>query len=393
MQREEFERIVGRKDLPSYKWNPVQLDSKLKPDLLSFSVADMEYPIPDFIQRAMDSVTNHGVLGYEYFSDELREAVGDWFYEQKGVKLFNNQISFGPNLLNSLVLLLEVLTEPGEGVIIQTPVYYPYRNVIRSLGLEVVENKLLREGDKYQIDFDDLRQKASRQEVKVLLISNPHNPIGRVWTKKELEEIVEICSRNGIYLISDEIFSDIVFGPTPFYSSANIIGPEFQDIVTLYSAGKSFNLSGNTHGITIFHDELLKKMYEDLLNKFHLGRPNVYAQEAMLAAFQYGKLWLGNLLEYLQGNVEFISDYLRKNNLPIGFTPPQGGYLAWLDFSHWGFKGKQLETLLHDHSLLMEAGRLFSFDYADHARLNFACSQAMLKQGLDRLKNILDTNK
>lgn len=382
-----FDELHDRKNSHSVKWNAQFLDKMFgKGDLLPFWVADMDFRAPEKLISNLRDRAEHGFYGYEFRPDHIKEQITEWCYRRHEWEIDPKNLSFAPSVLNAISVLLELESAPGDGVIIQPPVYYPFEETIVNSHRKPVYNRLVEEKGFYRMDFDNLRECASRDDVKIMIISSPHNPVGRVWSEAELVETATICEENGVLLISDEIHMEFVFDHLFFLTTAQLEEKLRRNTVQLFSAGKTFNLSGNTIGIAHFNDRDLQSRFGSFLTRFHLDGVNVFTTTALETVFTEGEAWFDELLLYIEDNLDYVDNRLKEELPEVKLFRPEGTYLLWLSFSGFGFKGRELEKLLLEKaSLALDPGRWFGEDYASYARLNIGCSRKLLEEAMDRL--------
>lgn len=372
--------------LPLTKSNPKTLRSLFgQADLTPMWVADMEFQIAQPIQEALIQRISHSGFGYEYKPDSFFLAQRKWYLDQYKVDLNQEQILFSPTISTTMAILMETFMDKGDGVIIQPPVFMEFRDTTRKTQRKVIKNPLQLAGNRYEIDFDDLEEKARLANSKILIICNPHNPVGRVWTQEELGEIVRIGKANDMLIISDEIHKDIVLFNHPFTSLLS-----FQDtydkIVVCTSEAKSFNLCGIADAMAIIPNEDIRHAVAKILKKYNLGRTNALTRIALEMAYKEGKGWLDEVLKTIERNVDSIE--LELLNSPIGFVKPEGTYQVWLDFRKVYQNTKEMFVHLTQESrVAMNAGHWFGREGALFMRMNVATTNEKVIHAIRSLKN------
>jgi cystathionine beta-lyase len=386
----DFDKLYNRKDSLSIKWNSDYLEERFgKGDLLPFWVADMDFKAPQVLINNLIERAEHGFYGYEFRPDSIKEKIVDWCLRRHDWEMKKENLSFAPNVLNALSILIELSSESGDGVIIQPPVYYPFEETILNAGRKVIYNRLIEEEKFYRIDFEDLRKAASEKTTKVMIISSPHNPVGRVWTEDELTEMARICYEEDVLLISDEIHMEFIFHHQYFYSTALLEDKLRENTVQLFSAGKTFNLSGNTIGIAHFNNNKLRTEFNQFLQRYHLNSVNVFTTTALETVFTEGESWFDQLLSYLEENLNYVEKRVKEEMPHVKLFKPEGTYLLWLSFAEYDFKGRELEKLLIEKTgLAFDPGRWFGEEYSSYARLNIGCSRELLEEALNRLTDL-----
>ncbi len=379
----DFDRVINRWQTSSVKWDGMVKRYGTR-EATPMWVADMDFQSPPEVIEALKKRAEHGVYGYTVQSEEFNGAIVQWMAKRHGFAIDANWIVHTPGVVAGLSFIVEALTEPGDKVIIQPPVYHPFQHVLQEHGRTIVENQLLFDGEQYTIDFDDLEEKA--KGAKMLILCSPHNPVGRVWTREELTRLGDICLHNGVFVIADEIHSDLIYQPyqhTPFAS----ISEAFADnSITCIAPSKTFNLAGLNTAILLIPNTKLRHRVQSTLGKHHVGGLNVFGATALEAAYKHGANWLDELLVYLKENVAYLTDYLRTHAPQIKVVQPQGTYLVWLDCRELGLEAKELdEFMLKKGKLALNDGRMFGSGGEGFQRMNIGCPRALLKQGLETL--------
>ncbi|MGB1090903.1 MAG: MalY/PatB family protein [Oceanobacter sp.] len=388
--RFDFDTPVNRQGSGCYKW-----DSNPDSDTLPMYVADMDFKTPDLILEALHKRVDHGVFGYTWVKDDYLEAVQSWFSKRYQFELEREWILPSLGIVAGLSALLRELLEPGDGVIVQTPVYHCFFSSIRSADARIVQNPLKLTNDRYQIDFNDLEQKAADASVKVMLLCHPHNPSGRVWTQEELVRIGEICQRNDVLVVSDEIHCDLLFPGETHLPYAKAAAEHLNNSITLQAPGKSFNLAGLQIANIIIPNPKLRSKVRKALHRNEVHSLNPFGIEASIAAYQQGEDWLEALKTYLHGNFKLIESFLAEQLPELKLYPQQATYLAWIDCSATGLNGDQMaKRLLDEGNLRISSGMGFlpETEQENHfIRLNFGCPRATVEEGLKRLKTVLSS--
>ena len=388
-----FDELHDRKKSHSVKWNNEFLDKMFgKGDLLPFWVADMDFLASKTLINNLKERAEHGFYGYEFRPDSIKEKIIEWCFRRHNWEINEKHLSFAPNVLSAISVLIELRSNPGDGVIIQPPVYYPFEETIKSSDRKVVYNRLVEDKGLYRIDFDNLKEIASQEDTKIMVISSPHNPVGRVWTELELTKMAQICLEENVLLISDEIHMEFIFSHQYFHSTALLEEKYIKNIVQLFSAGKTFNLSGNTIGIAHFKDRKLQRDFNKFLHRFHLNGVNVFTTTALETVFSEGETWFNELILYLEDNLKYVEKRI-SNELPhVKLFKPEGTYLLWLSFREYNFKGRELEKILmKEAEVALDPGRWFGEEYCSYARLNIGCSRELLTVAINRIVSVFAT--
>jgi cystathionine beta-lyase len=381
--RYDFDRIVDRRGTSSLKWD--QLGALFGgEDVLPLFVADMDFEAPREVVEAIVARAKHGVYGYTIRTDSYYEAVTGWLERRHGWRIERDWLISSPGVVPALAAAILTFTEPGDGVILQSPVYYPFYDVIRANGRTVVDNPLRIEDGVYRIDFDLLEEQA--KDAKLMLLCSPHNPGGRVWTAEELRRIGDICLRHGVIVVSDEIHHDLVFAPhkhVPFAS----LGPEYAErSVTCIAPSKTFNLAGLHCAAAIVPDDELRRRYMRTA-RFGLSihMDGYFGVTGMEASYRYGEPWLEQLLVYLRGNRDALIAFLKERLPELKVMEPEGTYLAWVDCRAISEDPAELKKLMYEEArVAFSEGSVFGRQGAGWLRINFGCPRAVLIEALER---------
>lgn len=391
MASSQFDTLIDRNVFPTFKWNKKLLSEHFGNDnALPFWVADMDFQAPETVVDSLIDRAKHGIYGYEYKKDRYFDAVLSWYQNRQHWTITPESIEQCPSVLNAVAILISQHSNEGNGIIVQPPVFFEFRSVITSNKRQVIKNSLKLIDGKYHIDFEDLEQKASNPKNKIMIICNPHNPVGRVWTREELDRIAKICLRHNVLVISDEIHGDIIYQPHQFTAFGSLSDDIAQNSVTCISPAKTFNIAGIADAMAVIPNKDIREQFHDFAHRFQINKTNVFASIAIETAYAEGGAWLDNLLLYLQSNINFLQTYLDKNIPQVKLIDPEGTYLVWLDFTELGLDVKELQWFLaQDAQLALNAGYWFGREGAGFARMNIACPQSILEDGLDRLAQVI----
>jgi cysteine-S-conjugate beta-lyase len=385
---QDFDRIIERKDSGSAKWDDADALFGAE-DVLPMWVADMDFPAPQPVLDALHSRIGHGIFGYPASRrDAMLESVTGWLVRRHGWAVEPEWLATTSGVVSGIHLSVQSFTEPGDEVIIQPPVYHPFFDCVRNHGRILVENPLLPENGSYRFDLEDLERKA--RSAKLLILCSPHNPVGRVWTREELEGVADIARRNKLLVVSDEIHGDLIFRPhrlIPFGSLANI-PPE--QVVTFAAPSKTFNLAGLAASIAIIPDPVLRQRFVSNQKTLGVGKSNFLGLVALEAAYRHGEPWLEELLTYLEENARHLAEYARREWPGIAVDIPEGTYLAWLDCRGLGMTEEELHDFFFKKArVALNRGSQFGREGCGFMRLNFGTPRALLDQGLERITQAL----
>lgn len=374
-----------RHKLPYARNNPPTLQALFGTTAIrSLWVADMEFQVAQPIQEALVNRIQSAGFPYEYKPESFFAAQKAWYQQHYGLDLQREQVLYSPAITTSMAILLDLCTEAGDSVLTQPPVFMEFRDVIRKTGRRIQKNPLQIQDGRYTIDFADLENKAKAPETKVLIICNPHNPVGRVWTREELAQVVAICKAQDLLLIADEIHKDIVlFGHR--FTSVLEFSDEYDKIAVCTSEAKTFNLPGIADSMLIIPDETLRQTASAVLKKYNLGRTNGLARVALEAAYTEGAPWVAALVAQIEANVRAVAAALADT--PIGMIHPEGTYQIWLDFRQVFADTKEMFRYLTDKTGVgLNAGHWFGREGAGFMRMNIATTTEQLLEATEKIK-------
>ncbi|MBV6880234.1 MalY/PatB family protein [Epilithonimonas ginsengisoli] len=377
-----FDEIIDRRGTDSVKW-----DLTTDAEVLPMWVADMDFKTAPEITEAILKKASHGVFGYSITPPQFYDAIIDWWKDIHQYNIRKEWILPGPGMIPTLSAILRTFVKSGENIIIQPPVYNHFYYFFNNCGFGLVENNLIYEDGNYQIDFDDLEFKASDPKAKLLLLCNPHNPVGRVWKRSELEKMAEICSRHQVMVVSDEIHADLVFEGhqhIPFISIAENYNLES---VTCGSPCKTFNLSGLPISYVISDNKNTLDKIDKTFEIQETSYPNPISATALIAAYQNGKEWMNELKIYLSENYQYLIEFIAENLPQIKVLPLEATYLVWLDCRSLNRTSEELaKLLLEEEKLWVNPGTMYGSAGEGFLRINIGCPRELLCEGLRRLE-------
>ncbi|SEH73811.1 pyridoxal phosphate-dependent transferase [Akkermansia glycaniphila] len=381
MMKYDFDEVVPRRGTASYKW-----DSAESPDVLPLWVADMDFRTAPPVVEALRRRVEHGIFGYARVPQAYYDAVTGWFGRRHGWDIRREWIVYTTGVVPALSAVIQALTEPGDRVLVQTPVYNCFFSSIRNNGCEAVESPLIYADGVYSIDFDDLERKAADPTVRLLLLCNPHNPAGRVWSREELRRVGEICLRHDVFVVADEIHCDLVFSGHAFTPFASVAEEFLLHSATCTSPSKAFNLAGLQIANIVCADEEKRRKIDRSINVNEVCDVNPFGIEALQAAYNEGEEWLDALREYLFDNYGVLKDYFDGHFPHLPVLPLEGTYLAWIDCSALNLSSGAIEEmLLEKGKVWINAGGMYGGAGESFIRINLACPRQVLKDGLERL--------
>ena len=383
-----FDEIIKRNNTDSVKYD---LRKVLfgKEDIIPMWVADMDFKTPDFIIDAIRKRFEHPVLGYTLKPTGFDDAIVDWIKRYHDWDIRKGWIVPGPAVIPSMAIMVHAFTDPGDEIIVQQPVYYPFFKSITGNGRKLINNPLVPYHDRYKMDLDDLKRKITGR-TKMIFFCSPHNPVGRVWEKNELLEITNLCLEKNILIISDEIHADLLLYGNRHIPTASISDEVAHRTITCMSSSKTFNTAGLNTAYTIIPDLKLRTTYKDKLNDFQLNLGNIAGYIAMESGYRHGDEWLREMLNYVEGNVDYLEQYIRKHLPSVKMFKPEGTYLVWLAFHQTSIDPEKLKDfLVNKAGLGLSDGALFGKEGIGFQRMNVACPRSLLQKGLENLVRAL----
>lgn len=383
-----FDRYIDRENTNCVKWD-YNKEFFGREDVLPMRVADMDFESPPEVKETISRYAEHGVYGYFRRSQGYYRSIVDWLQKRHRWQVDRDWIVSTPGVVTALNIAIITYTSPGDKVLIQTPVYPPFYNIVRNNKRQLITNSLSEENGRYTMDFEDLETKL-KDDVKMMILCNPHNPIGRVWTREELEKLCALCHEYGVLLVSDEIHSDIVYDDHQHIPIASLCADMLEYSITCIAPSKTFNVAGLEESATIIPNDELRGQFKLTMEKVGIGGGNIFGVAALEAAYTYGKQWLEELLIYLQGNLNYLDEQLKTSSSGVKFYMPDGTYLVWLDFRSTGLLGDELFRFIVDEAKLgLNDGRSFGGEGNGFMRMNIACPRSILEEGVDRLLRVL----
>lgn len=378
----DFDKTIDRRATNSYKW-----DSATE-GVLPMWVADMDFRTAPAIIDALQKRVAHGIFGYTRVPDAYYDAVTSWFSRRHGWDIDREWIIYTSGVVPAVSAVIKALTVPGDKVIVQTPVYNCFFSSIRNNGCEIVSNPLRRTADTYEMDFDALERCAADPRAKVMLLCNPHNPAGRVWTPDELTRLGNICLRNGVTVVADEIHCELVYQGFKYTPFASLSDAFLHRSVTCVSPSKAFNIAGLQIANIVAFDNDLRSRIDKAININEVCDVNPFGVAATIAAYNEGEEWLNQLVDYLHGNYEAMAEFCRRELPEFPITRLEGTYLVWMDCSSLGMPSDALEhALLDDARLWLNAGTMYGAE--GYMRWNIACPRSVMLDGLNRFLNFV----
>ncbi|MDR1055349.1 MAG: PatB family C-S lyase [Prevotellaceae bacterium] len=382
-----FDEIINRENTNCIKWD-LRESVFGRADVLPAWVADMDFRTPDFVMNAIREKAEHEIMGYVFRPQSFFDSVRDWLKRRNGWQTDSKDMVFTPGIVPALNFSVEVFTDKGDKVVIQPPVYTPFFGAIKDHERELIENPLVEKDGYYTIDFEDMERKLANN-AKMFILCNPHNPVGRVWTKEELLQIGNLCVKHNVLIISDEIHCDLVFKPNKHIHIASLSDQIAQLTLTCLAPSKTFNMAGFATSIAHSANSEILKKFNSFIERYHLNMGNIFGNIAFEAAYKYGDDWLDQLLDYVKANMEYVEAFLKENMPEIRTRKNEGTYLMWLDFKAFNLKDSDLnDMLINKAGLGLNSGIMFGLEGKGFMRLNVACPRATLEKVMKQLLTI-----
>ncbi|WP_298516195.1 MalY/PatB family protein [uncultured Kordia sp.] len=358
-------------------------------DVTPFWIADMDFKVAPAITEALQKIVDREIYAYEFPTHKVFAAISDWFLKRHALQLDKKAFIQVTGVLTGIAVLIRELTNEGDGIMIQTPVYHQFANIIKTSNRKVVNNPLKIVNGKYQMDFKDVEEKIKSEHVKIILLCNPHNPVGRVWSKEELQKLVALANEYNVTIISDEIHADIVFDAATFTSIASL--DQAKHITIIGSPAKTFGMQGIANGYLYIKNEEVHQKIKKAVTSLYLDHGNALSAYATIAAYTNGQEWLDELLVYLQKTIDWIHDFLQTELPQIQLFTPEGTYQIWLDVSGLNLSEEALKELFfHKAKLAFTPGSWFDANHSQYMRMNIASPLSVIKDAFQQLKTVID---
>lgn len=381
---------VNRYNTNSLKWDALDVRYG-DPDLIAMWVADMEFKVPEAVQKSLINRINHGVFGYSYTPDSYYQAVINWQKKRHDITLEKDWISFSTGIVTALYWFVNIFTEENDAIMIQTPVYYPFHNAVKDNNRKLVTSELKNDNGFYSMDLDDFETKIRDEKVKMFILCSPHNPVGRVWTKEELDDVFAICKKYDVLVIADEIHQDIILGNRKFTSSLNLNRDYYDKLIVCSAPSKTFNLACLLNSHIIIPNDDLRDFYLNEVKKVNQTETSIMGQIACEAAYNEGEEWLDNLLEVIEYNFNYVKTNLKKDAPKAIVTELEGTYLTWIDLREYITPDDTKEFIQDKCRLAIDFGEWFSEECKGFVRLNMATDPKYVKEAVNNI--ISEINK
>lgn len=381
----DFQTVINRKNSLSFKWDDIQTIFQTD-DILPMWVADMDFKAPKAVNDALKERAEHGIYGYTLISDDVKESIKNWVQTKHHWDINIDWLSFSPGVITSLHIALQSFTKPNDKVLLQTPVYTPFFNIIRNGNRQVVENALRYNGEKYEIDFADFEKKL-QQGVKAFILCSPHNPVGRVWTKKELQEMARLCLKYDVLILADEIHADLVFDTYSHTPIASLSKEIADQTITCMSPTKTFNLAGLQASFIITTDKKKRMTINQSLAQQGFSMLNTMGIVALEAAYKHGRPWLNELMEVIYENKRYAIQRLEEETDGLlKVIDSEATYLLWIDCRKLKLADAALQKFMIEEAKVgLNPGSSYGKDGEQFMRINIACPMATLEEGIERI--------
>lgn len=382
-----FDEKINRINTDSFKWDLEGESGKYIP----LGVADTDFKSPQEVINKIKEIADFGVYAYgDLPKERFSKTIQNWYKKRYNIDLDPQTVRYSQGLMTgALWMLINAYTRPGDKILIQPPVYNTFNVVIKGQGRFIETNNLLLNGDKYEIDFEDLYEKTKDPRVRILLVCNPHNPVGRVWKREELEQMAEICKKNNTLIISDEIHGDIVYNGNkhiPFFSLSKEIR---ENVIVMGSPSKSFNLAGFYSAYVIIHNKALRQQYEVVYDNYHFDY-NYFGIEALMTSYNDCEYYVDQQNEYFKSNIQYVTEFFKKNMPEVKIIPPEGTYLLWIDFSDWNLNQNDLNKFFINAGVKLNNGENYGVPGKGFMRMNIATQKSVLVEALEKIKIAYD---
>ncbi len=382
-----FDEIIDRENTRAIKFD-YRERYQMPEDVLPLWVADMDFKAPPCVSAALAERAVHGIYGYSDITSDYTETVLAWQKKRFAYEPSSDSLFVSPGVVFALYRAITALTQKGEAVMIQRPVYYPFSSAILDQGRKLVNSPLVNQNGHYEMDFADIEKKVIEEGVKVFILCNPHNPVGRVWTKQELSQLGEIMLKHKVWVISDEIHQDFIF-PGHKHQVFAALSPELAQItITCTAPSKTFNLAGLQISNLFIENPELKKLFRQSMKESGYSQPNLMGLIACQAAYEHGEPWLTDLCKYLEGNVTFFQNALAQKLPQVKCIQPEGTYLLWADFSALGEEKILKEKLAQEAKIWLDHGSMFGPEGTGYQRFNIASPRSLIAEAVKRLEKI-----
>ena len=388
----DFDKVIDRRGTNCSKWDADPnktipgVEYPVDRDILPVWVADMDFEVAPEITEALAERVRHGIFGYTKVPDACYDAIIAWQERRHGWRIKREWITFTPGAVSAAHMAMQAYCQVGDNAIIQPPVYYPFYRTVHNNGGLLSCSCLRRSGSRYEMDLDDFERRAAEARTTIFILCSPHNPVGRVWSREDLERLGDICARNGVRVFADELHCDILMPGYKHHPFGNVDAVCRENSMTVIAPSKTFNLAGLQATILITPDPRMRLLYENVLARNSIPRPNLFAITGLEAAYKHGERWLDELLVYIEGNYDFLVNDLQERLPQVRVMPLEGTFLAWMDFNALEPDPYLLQKrMLTEANVWLDEGWVFGPEGNGFERIVLACPRSILKEALDRI--------
>ena len=386
----DFDKVIDRRNTNSVKWDILSKEGKDSEGIIPMWVADMDFCVAPAITEEMQKVIDRQIYGYQFNDDEYAETIVSWMHKRHHYDIEKDWICHTPNVVSGLCAAIRAVSEPGDEIIIQTPVYGPFYSSIKDNDRVIVESQMKEDNGYYTMDLEDFEQKIT-PKTKAVILCNPHNPCGRVWTKEELQALADVCMKHNLYIISDDIHGDLVYKGHPHTMIASLSGEIADRCIVCTAPSKTFNLAGMQIAHCIVKNKELREKFMQNFKKLHADGGNSFEEAMVIGAYGKSEQWVDELLEYLEGNVDLFIDYIHENIPKLKVYKPEGTYLVWVDCRALGLAQEDLKNFFMEKCKLhVHDGLFFGKEGEGYVRFNLACPRSLVQEALARMKKAID---
>lgn len=385
MSKLNLDVMHDRRGTECVKWDFMNfVDSRVPKDAQPLWLSDMEFPIATNIQDALIHRIQQGFIGHSMPSNQYFEAVQGWYQRRFNWNIEKESIFYSPGTLPALGFAIRAFTKKGDGIIIQEPVFYPFAELIEGNDRKIINNQLINQNEQYSMNFDDLAEKVKNPHNTMMILCSPHNPVGRVWTTEEIRKVANLCRENNVLLFSDELHCDATRKNVIHHPTMTVT--DYQNVITAVAPGKTFNVGGIPISQIIIRNEQLRKLwYHETRLKHYISFAPPLDMVLCETAYQTCETWVDEVMEYIEGNFDFLVQYLQEHLPLTKYKKPEGTFLAWIHLGAYGDSEKLFELMIKKHKVLIENGRVFGHGGTGYFRMTVACPRAFLKEGLDKI--------
>nr|WP_321451991.1 PatB family C-S lyase [uncultured Carboxylicivirga sp.] len=381
----DFDKIIDRSETNTYKFDLREKNFGTN-DVIPLWVADMDFAAAPEIHEEIRKRAAHEIFGYTIRKDDFNEAIKNWCEYKHDWNIQTNWIEYSPGVVPALAFSILGLTEPGDGIIINTPVYPPFHSVVSDNGRKLIKNSLIQENGKYVFDYESFEMEAAKSSTKLFILCNPHNPVGRAWSKVELQKINEICIKHNVIVLADEIHSDLVWWGKQHNAFASLNEEAAANSLTFMAPSKTFNIAGFNTSYVISSNPKLLSIYQKTQNRLQVHLGHVFSSLALTSAYNLGRPWLKELTSYIEGNIKMVDDFLKTNLPEVKMQIPDATYLLWLNFSEWNLNHNDLKNhLISKAKVGLNDGTSFGLEGKGYMRLNVASPRSILERALNQI--------